>query len=390
MDEGSSRKDRPNRRIWPVLAGYFVMAFSDLVAPITPRIAASLPAGMQSWASFLPTMVFLWFLLLSVPAAVLMNRIGRRRTAIVGDALAAAGLLTAYAAGRFGLAGYFVGFGLLGMGCTIIQVSVNPMLAMLAPPDKMSVYLTLGQVFRNTALLLLAPLVALLVLWTGSWETLLPLYGLVTLAAGVWMAFTRFDDPEMERGTGSRIDPARSLRLTKNPVVAVCAAAIGVFLMLDVGVGYLSVQLVDSPNPLLSTTFFYACRIIGSLAGVWILSRTDDLKYLCGCMAVAAVVCLSLFSPHAAWLVYAGLGLLGFVLSCVFATFFAAATRAVPEQANEVSGLMILTISAGALSAPIIGAIVRHTGDVHAGAWLLLLCVLYLWWAAGYLKRRRR
>ncbi len=106
-------------------------------------------------------------------------------------------------------------------------------------------------------------------------------------------------------------------------------------------------------------------------------------------MAVAALVCVSLFSQHAAWVVYAGLGLLGFVLACVFATFFAAATRAVPERANEVSGLMILMISAGALSAPVIGAIVRHSGDVRSGVWFLLLCVLFIGGAACYLKKRK-
>ena len=382
-------KTGSNRQLWPVLAGYFIMAFSDLVAPITPRIAASLPAGMQAWASFLPTTVFLWFLLLSVPVAVLMNRIGRRRTALLGDALAALGLLTAYFAGGEGLAGYFAGFGLLGIGCTAIQVSVNPMLAMLAPRDRMSVYLTLGQVFRNTALLLLAPVVTLLVWLAGSWELLLPLYALLTVAGGLWMAFTRFDDPAMNAPSAERVDLKGYLGLMKNGTVALCALSIGAFLMLDVGIGYLSVQLVDSPTPLLTTTFFYACRIAGSLAGVWILSRVDDLKYLCGCMAVAVVVCLSLFSLHAAWVVYAGLGLLGFVLACVFATFFAAATRAVPERANEVSGLMILMISAGALSAPVIGAIVRHSGDVRSGAWFLLLCVLFIGGAACYLKKRK-
>ncbi len=382
-------KTGSNRQLWPVLAGYFIMAFSDLVAPITPRIAASLPAGMQAWASFLPTTVFLWFLLLSVPVAVLMNRIGRRRTALLGDALAALGLLTAYFAGGEGLAGYFAGFGLLGIGCTAIQVSVNPMLAMLAPRDRMSVYLTLGQVFRNTALLLLAPVVTLLVWLAGSWELLLPLYALLTVAGGLWMAFTRFDDPAMNAPSAERVDLKGYLGLMKNGTVALCALSIGAFLMLDVGIGYLSVQLVDSPNPLLTTTFFYACRIAGSLAGVWILSRVDDLKYLCGCMAVAALVCVSLFSQHAAWVVYAGLGLLGFVLACVFATFFAAATRAVPERANEVSGRRILMSSAGALSAPVIGAIVRHSGDVRSGVWFLLLCVLFIGGAACYLKKRK-
>ena len=241
-------KTGSNRQLWPVLAGYFIMAFSDLVAPITPRIAASLPAGMQAWASFLPTTVFLWFLLLSVPVAVLMNRIGRRRTALLGDALAALGLLTAYFAGGEGLAGYFAGFGLLGIGCTAIQVSVNPMLAMLAPRDRMSVYLTLGQVFRNTALLLLAPVVTLLVWLAGSWELLLPLYALLTVAGGLWMAFTRFDDPAMNAPSAERVDLKGYLGLMKNGTVALCALSIGAFLMLDVGIGYLSVQLVDSPN----------------------------------------------------------------------------------------------------------------------------------------------
>jgi len=386
---GPLEKSAPNRQLWPVLAGFFIMAFSDLVAPITPRIAASLPEHLQPLASFLPTTVFLWFLLLSVPVAGLMNRIGRRRTALLGDALVAVGLMTAYVAGDRGPGGYFAGFGLLGIGCTAIQVSVNPMLALLAPHEKMSVYLTLGQVFRNTALLLLAPIVSCLVLWTGSWRLLLPLYALLTLIAGAWMAFTRFDDPEMEHGTQAGGTGWRNyLALAKNPAVAVCSAAIGVFLMLDVGIGYLSVQLVDSPNPLMTTTGFYACRIAGSLAGVWLLSRFDDLNYLRGCMLLALLICIQLLAPHGTGAVYCSVGLLGFLLACVFSTFYAAATRAVPERANEVAGLMILMIAAGALSTPIIGALVRSTGNPHTGVWFLIPCTLYLWWAARYIKKR--
>lgn len=386
---GAKGKSTPNRQLWPVLAGFFIMAFSDLVAPITPRIAATLPEDLQPLASFLPTTVFLWFLLLSVPVAGLMNRIGRRRTALLGDALVALGLMTAYAAGEHGLGGYFLGFGLLGIGCTAVQVSVNPMLAMLAPYEKMSVYLTLGQVFRNTALLLLAPIVSCLVMWTGSWRLLLPLYALLTLIAGAWMAFTRFDDPEMERGAQAVGSGWRDyLSLVKNPAVAVCSAAIGVFLMLDVGIGYLCVQLVDSPNPLMTTTGFYACRIAGSLAGVWLLSRFDDLNYLRVCMLFTLLICIYLLSPLGTLAVYCAVGLMGFLLACVFSTFYAAATRAVPERANEVAGLMILMIAAGAVSAPVIGALVRSTGNPHTGVWFLIPCALYLWWAARYIKKQ--
>ena len=380
----------PNRTAWPVLAGYFIMAFSDLVAPVTPRIAETFSENIRPLASFLPTMVFLWFLILSIPIASWMNRIGRRRMAIAGDLLAAAGLAIAYAAGEGGgPAYYFVGFGLLGIGCTAIQVSVNPMLALLAPPEQMTTYLTLGQVFRNTALLLLAPIVSCLVLWTGSWRPLLLIYALLTVGGGVWMALTRFDDPRVDRPAQTQGGGWKSyLSLLSNPVVAVSAGAIGVFLMLDVGVGYLSVQLVDSPNPLLTTTGFYACRIVGTIAGIWALSRIDDMKYLKINLAVSTAMCAGLLVAQSTAAVYLLVGVLGFTLACVFSTFFAAATKAASERANEVSGLMILTIAAGALSSPVIGAIIRTTGRVQTGAWFLVPCALYLWWAARYVKRR--
>ena len=75
------------RLLAPVLAGFFIMGFCDIVAPISGRIAAGFPAARQEAVSFLPTMVFLWFLVLSAPVAALMNRIGRKATALLGLSL---------------------------------------------------------------------------------------------------------------------------------------------------------------------------------------------------------------------------------------------------------------------------------------------------------------
>ena len=81
MDKKSSpmRVDKVDKRVlWPVLMGFFIMGFCDIVAPISGRIATEFPASQQAAVSFLPTMVFLWFLVLSTPLAALMNRIGRK------------------------------------------------------------------------------------------------------------------------------------------------------------------------------------------------------------------------------------------------------------------------------------------------------------------------
>lgn len=377
------------RLLYPVLMGFFIMGFCDLIAPITNKISGEFAASEQTAVNFLPTMVFLWFLLLSTPVAALMNRIGRKRTALAGDLLTAAGLLVPWFAGEgSGLVWYFVGFGLLGIGNVAIQVAVNPLLATIVPGAKMTSYLTVGQIFRNTALMLLAPIVTLLSFWTGTWRLLLPIYALITLAGGVWLAFTRVEEPVRAGASVGMID---CFRLLGRPVVAVCAFGIAFFIAGDVGIGFLSSKLIDNPNSLLTTTGFYACRIVGTIVGAYVLVRISDVKYLRWNMAAALALACALFFVRAEAAVYALIGVMGFTMACVFATFYAVATKAAADKVNEVAGLMILMISAGAISGPVIGAIIRAAGgEARYGLFYVVPCIAYLLWAAFFVKPDKR
>lgn len=376
------------RLLYPVLMGFFIMGFCDLIAPITLKIADEFSEAQRTAVNFLPTMVFLWFLLLSTPTAALMNRIGRKRTALLGDVLTAAGLLIPWFAGEgSALAWYFLGFGLLGIGNTAIQVAINPLLATIVPGEKMTSYLTVGQIFRNTALMLLAPLVTLLTFWTGTWRLLLPIYALLTLAGGVWLAMTRVDEPVR---AGRSVSMADCFRLLRNPVVAACAFGVAFFIAGDVGIGFLSSRLVDNANSLLTTTGFYACRIIGTIVGAYVLIRVSDVKYLRWNMVVALALACALFFVRGEAAVYALIGVLGFTMACVFATFYAVATKSAPDRVDEVAGLMILMIAAGAVSGPAIGAIIRAAGgDARYGLFYVIPCVAYLLWAAYYVKPQK-
>lgn len=373
------------RLLYPVLMGFFIMGFCDLIAPITHRIADEFPSSQQTAVNFLPTTVFLWFLLLSTPTAALMNRIGRKRTALIGDLLTAVGLLVPWFAGEGGsLVWYFIGFGLLGIGNTAIQVAINPLLATIVPGSRMTSYLTVGQIFRNTALMLLAPVVTLLTFWTGTWRLLLPIYAFLTLAGGVWLVFTKVEEPVR---TGSSVGMGDCFRLLRNPVVAACAFGVAFFIASDVGIGFLSSILIDNPNSLLTTTGFYACRIVGTIVGAYVLVRVSDVRYLRWNMAAALALAVTLFFVRGEVAVYALIGVLGFTMACVFATFYAVATKSVVGKANEVAGLMILMISAGAVSGPAVGAIVRAAGgEARYGLFYVVPCIAYLLWASFYVK----
>ena len=377
--------DKVDRKLLgPVLAGFFIMGFCDMVAPITGRIAAEFPADRQAAVSFLPTMVFLWFLVLSTPVAALMNCWGRKATALIGYGFTIAGLMVPFAAGAdCALRWYFAGFGLLGIGNTAIQVAVNPLLATIVPGERMTSYLTVGQIFRNTSLLLLAPIVTGLVALTGSWRLLLPIYAGLTVAGGVWLQLTSVPEPVQ---TGRSASLADCFRLLKNRAVLLSTLGVACFIAADVGIGFLSVRLIDNPSSILTTTGFYACRIVGTIVGAWVLVRVSDVKYLSWNMAGALALCAALLFVRNEAAIYAAVGLLGFGMACVFATFYAVATKAVPGKANEVAGLMIMAIAAGAVSGPVCGAIIRLSGNPHAGMLFVAACIGYMLWASFKLR----
>lgn len=370
----------------PVLAGFFIMGFSDIVAPITNYIASDLPDAPQGVVSFLPTMVFLWFLLLSAPVALLMNRWGRKRMTLLGYAFTVVGLLIPYIAGTScPLEWYFVGFGLLGIGATIVQVAVNPLLATIVPAERMSGYFTRGQVARNTSLLLMAPLVTGFVAWTGSWRLILPVYALLTLVCGVWLQMTSV--PEQGQ-TVRTSNPAAPFRLLANRTVLLATLGVAASIATDVGVGYLSVRLIDAPSSILTTTGFYACRIVGTLVGVAMLMRVSDMKYLRWNMSVALLLAVLLLFMRNEAAIYAAFGLFGFTMACAFSVFYAAATKAAPGQANDVAGLAVMSIAAGAVSAPVCHALISISDNPHLGMLFVLCCVAYMLLATRILGPR--
>lgn len=78
--------------ILPVMFGFFIMGFCDLVG-ISVTYAKEQFQWTETQAGFLPSMVFLWFFILSVPTAMLMNRIGRKNTVLLSMLFTFAGMV---------------------------------------------------------------------------------------------------------------------------------------------------------------------------------------------------------------------------------------------------------------------------------------------------------
>src|SRR5690606_27506651 len=94
-------------------------------------------------AQFLPMMVLLWFFVLSVPAGILQDKLGKRNMLTTGMFIQAVGLGLPFLHYSFGM--MFASFLLLGVGNTLIQVSSNPLLQDVSPADKFPSFLSAGQ-----------------------------------------------------------------------------------------------------------------------------------------------------------------------------------------------------------------------------------------------------
>ena len=70
----------------PMMAGFFVMGFADIVGTVVNQVKSECSLDDVT-AGFLPSMIFVWFFLISLPAGVLSGRVGRKNTVLLSLAV---------------------------------------------------------------------------------------------------------------------------------------------------------------------------------------------------------------------------------------------------------------------------------------------------------------
>ena len=75
-----------------VMLAFFTMGFVDLVGIASNYVQKDL-ALSDSQANILPSLVFFWFLIFSIPTGMLMNRIGRKKTVLLSIIVTAVSLI---------------------------------------------------------------------------------------------------------------------------------------------------------------------------------------------------------------------------------------------------------------------------------------------------------
>ena len=374
----------------PVLATFFVMGFCDVVGIATSYLKQDF-ALSESLAGFIPSMVFIWFLFLSVPAAILMNRIGRKTLVQVSNVITFVGMLIPFFVYNF--ASSMVAFILLGIGNTLLQVSLNPLLTNVVKGERLTSCLTGGQVVKAVSSFC-APFLALAATAAfGNWKYLFTIYAAVTLLSFLLLEVT--ESPK-EAASGKTTSLKEAFGLLGDKTILLFFLGIFFIVGVDVGTNTVSAKLLiercgmDVEKASLGASVYFICRTVGAFLGTFLLARMDDIKYLKINLFLAVVSMAFLFFVRPAWAILACIGGIGFFCSSVFSVLFSQALKARPEKANEISGFMITGVCGGAVIPPLMGLATEWVGNQRGSLLVITLCLAYLVWCAFAAGRRQR
>ncbi len=363
--------------IVPVLLSFFVMSFLDLVGIGVDRVSSDLNID-ASLAQLIPSVAFLWFLLLSVPVGVLQSKWGKKRMLNIGMLVTALGLLIPLFMYSFTMV--LVGFAMLGIGNTIIQVSANPLLVEVVSSKKAPSFMSFSQFVKAIGSMLGPPLAGLFAARFGDWKLLFLVYGLVSILAIAWLGSVKIDESRNNEKQASLLS---SFRLMKSRFIALMVFAIFIVVGVDVGFNSNSGQFLMNSYGMgqveaeSGRSVYFFGKLLGTLLGAILLVRFSSSKFymwssVLGIVSIAFLLLLKL--PLAAWVLTFFIGL---AVANIFPLVFAITVQKFPGQMNAISGLMMMAICGGAVIPPLIGWITFMSNNV-LGMAVLLLCMFYL------------
>jgi fucose permease len=381
------KRDNLALKILPVMLAFFTMGFVDMVGIAVNYVKLDFSLS-DTAANFYTVMVFLWFLVFSVPTGLLMNKIGRKKTVLLSLIITFVGLCVPFV--YYSNVSMFVTFFFLGVGNTLLQVSLNPLLTNLVSAKKIPSYLTMGQFVKAIASFIAPVIATQAVLRFGDWKLLFPIFAVISLLTLFSLLFTKIKELPIE---GKPSTYGECFKLLGNSLILFLFLGILVHVGLDVGINISAPKLMQERAGMtladagFATSWYFIFRTFGCFAGTFILSKISAHKfYIVSVLAILAGV-LGLFFSYNATLVYICLALMGLGNANVFPIIFSKALMYMPDRNNEISGLMIMGVSGGAVFPVFMGMASDALGGQIGAVIILIICVSYLTFLFTKLKK---
>ena len=367
--------------IIPVMLTFFTMGFVDLVGIASNYVKEDL-ALSDSVANVLPSLVFFWFLIFSVPTGMLMNKIGRKKTVLLSLVVTVVALLLPMLGESFAL--MLIAFSLLGIGNALMQTSLNPLVSLVIRGGNLASTLTFGQFVKAIASFL-APYIAM---WGAmstipsfgmGWRVLFPIYMAIGIVATLLLSSTPIEEEPVDKAS-SFID---CTKLLARPVILLSFIGIMCHVGIDVGTNTTAPKILMERHEMtlndaaFATSLYFIFRTIGCLTGSFFLRVMSNRLFFIISVVMMALAMLGLGLGTSKTVLYVSIALVGYGNSNIFSLVFTQALLSDKTRQNEISGLMVMGLFGGTVFPLFMGIASDAMGQAGAVA-VMALGVIYL------------
>jgi len=375
--------------VLPVMFGFLAMGFIDMIGLVTNNVRAdfNMSDGLVNTISL---SCYLWFLLLSIPVGMALTKWGRKKMVLLSLGIHVVALLLPYL--YYGFASVLIAFSLIGIGNTILQVALNPLVTDVVRPERITSTITFGQATKAFGCIV-APFIAM---WTavslGRWQLLFPIYAGLSLLGLVWLWLTPIEEKVQEQ---KNVGIKDTLVLLKDKDILAFFWGIVVLVAADVAVNMTLPRLMTDEFGLstekanLCNSLYFLARTVAAFAGGALLLRVSDKKFFAaGCwLALLGLVLLAVFGKVGLVPALVAVCIFGIGYANLFGIVFSFAMRSKPDKTNEVSALLIVGLIGGAILPPVLGWIRDVSGSQIAAIIAIVIVWLYMLWLNRRIQR---
>jgi MFS transporter, FHS family, L-fucose permease len=378
----------------------FLTALNDILIPhLKPIFDLNYAKIMLIQFAF-----FSSYFVFSIPAGKVIDWIGYKRSMVAGLFTMGLGAFLFLPAASVPSYPLFLGaLIVLAAGMTILQVSANPYVAVLGPPETASSRLNLAQAFNSLGTTI-APYLGGLVILTAvptmveirsmapdalqafriqtASSVKLPYLGLGLIAVLLGLAISMFKLPAIPSAEHHKGEATASVWRYRHLVLG--AVGIFVYVGAEVSIGsflvnYFSQKDIGDITEKVAAgyvSFYWGGAMVGRFIGSAILQKVKTSLVL-GTAAIAAflLVCISMltFGHVAMWSII----LVGLFNSIMFPSIFTSGIAKLGPVTSKGSSMLIMAIVGGAIIPVLVGMLADQIG-IHHSFILPAICYLYI------------
>jgi FHS family L-fucose permease-like MFS transporter len=396
--------DAPNLPVF-VFALFFIFGgITSLNDVIIPKLKELFTLNYTQ-AMLVQFCFFTAYLLIGIPAAKLVKKIGYMRGAVAGLLIMMLGCLLFIPASQAAIYGVFLlALFVLASGVVIVQVVANPLISLLGKPQTAHSRLTFAQAFNSLGTTVFPVVGSILILGslasvsadqlsgaqldayrTAESQAIVHGYlglagALAVVALAVWLFRNRLK--------GERHEPSTSLAgfdLVKRPRFGFGALCIFLYVGAEVAIGSLIVNYLMQPHVMglqeqaagKLIAMYWGGAMVGRFIGSAVLRMISPGKVL-ACVATGAIALILLSTNTTGTLSGYSLLAIGLMNSIMFPTIFALASEGLGSRTADGSGIINVAIFGGAVVPLITGVVADLTGSLSLALALPGICYAFI------------